>query len=396
MSSDTTIRDAGGKQSSLAASVPFASIIIPCRNEVEHIERCLESILAQEALPDGNVFEVLVADGMSDDGTREKVRAIASGDPRVRLIDNEERIVSTGLNKAIRAARGEIVIRMDAHTEYASDYVRECVCVLQEVRAACVGGPWQARGERLVERGIAAAFQSPFCAGGARSHKIDFEGEVDAVYLGCWRKETLLQMGGFDEELVRNQDDELSFRSRLHGNRLWQSPRIKSWYRPRPSLASLFRQYLQYGYWKVRVIQKHRRPASLRHLVPVCFVFGLFLGWLPALIHWGLLAVYVAGLAIYGALNLFYSARAAARAGWDVLPVLPLVFLLYHVSYGLGFARGMLDFVVLRRGPAARMTDLTRAAKARKTASLRSARSIDGRGPLRPAPDAKSFPREPR
>src|SRR5260370_4219804 len=189
---------------------PLVSIIIPCRNEVGHIEDCLLSVLAQEEPPGG--FEVIVADGMSDDGTRGLLRKIQTTEPRVRMIDNPKRIASTGLNAAIQVARGEIIVRMDAHTKYAPDYVRQCVEVLEATGADNVGGPWIAQGEGLISRAIAAAFQSPFAAGGARSHAPDYEGPVDSVYLGSWRKDTFRRFGYFDEEMVRNQDDEHNLR----------------------------------------------------------------------------------------------------------------------------------------------------------------------------------------
>jgi len=338
---------------------PAVSIVLPCRNESEHIAACLRSILAQEDLPDGRGFEVLVADGMSDDGTRAKLQAIAAADPRVRIIDNPERIVPTGLNAAIRAARGEIIIRMDAHTEYAPDYVRQCVAVLEETGADNVGGPWQARGTGPVQAAIAAAFHSPFACGAARSHYSSFEGFLDNVYLGCWRRETLVRIGLFDEELVRNQDDELNFRLVRNGGRLWQSPRIQSWYRPRSSLRALFRQYLQYGYWKILVMRKHGQPASLRHIVPGLFAITLLLlavaapFALPARI----------GLAVLGGLYLGAvvpaSLLTARRAGWSLLAILPIVFGCFHFGYGLGSLFGIWDFLIRRRA-AGRLVALTR------------------------------------
>jgi hypothetical protein len=225
---------------------------------------------------------------------------------------------------------------------------------------ANVGGPWIAKGTGYTSRAIAAAFQSAFAVGGAKGHDPDYEGEVDTVYLGCWRKETLLRIGLFDQELIRNQDDELNFRLRRHGGRIWQSPLIKSWYRPRSSLASLYQQYLQYGYWKVRVIQKHGRPASLRHLVPVCFALGLVSGWIPGLVCTPFGAVYGGALALYALLSLTFACGAARKTGWELFPFLPIVFFVYHLSYGLGFARGLVDFMLLRRQPSPSMTALTR------------------------------------
>jgi glycosyltransferase involved in cell wall biosynthesis len=251
----------------------MVSIIVPCRNEAAHIEACVRSILAQQA---GSAkLELIVAEGMSDDGTREILNSLAANDTRLRIVDNPRKIVSSGLNAGIREATGQVIIRMDAHTQYASDYVRKCLEVLEETGADNVGGPWVARGDGYAGLAIAAAFQSPFAIGGARAHDSAYEGELDSVYLGCWRSDVFQRIGHFDEELVRNQDDEFNLRLVRAGGRIWQSPRIRSWYQVRSSLKDLCRQYVQYGYWKVRVIQKHRLPASVRHIIPGTFVASL-------------------------------------------------------------------------------------------------------------------------
>jgi hypothetical protein len=204
------------------------------------------------------------------------------------------------------------------------------------------------------------AFQSQFCTGAARGHDFTYEGYVDTVYLGCWPRDVFNRIGLFDEELVRNQDDEFNLRLYRAGGKIWQSPRIKSWYTPRGSLAALFRQYVQYGYWKVRVIQKHKMPASLRHVVPGCFMFLLgalpllSLLWFPARWIWlGLVGMYVA-------CNIMVSVLTAARQGWKVFPLLPFVFACYHFAYGYGFLRGLWDFIFFRHGPSCRYTELTR------------------------------------
>lgn len=342
----------------MAKSDPFVTIIVPCRNEKEHIESCVQSILAQQPPPGG--FELLIADGMSDDGTREILQRLTIMDERLRIIDNPGRIVSTGLNFAIQMAQGRVIMRMDAHTEYASDYMKQCVAVLQETEAANVGGPWVAKGKGFIGQAIAAAFQSPFAVGGARSHKSGYEGVVDTVYLGCWPREVFDRIGLFDEELVRNQDDEFNLRLTRNSGKIWQSPRIKSWYQPRESLMSLFKQYMQYGYWKVRVMQKHKVPASVRHLIPGLFVF--FLIALPLLALWwplmgwgwlGLVGAYVVCI-------LLASALTAAQVNWKHFLILPLVFVCYHFGYGYGFLRGVWDFVILRVGPNRTCTELTR------------------------------------
>jgi glycosyltransferase involved in cell wall biosynthesis len=338
--------------------MPLVSVIIPVRNECAYVETLLASVLSQEIDAE---MEILVADGMSDDGTNDILDRMAHNNSRIHVIQNRGRIVSTGLNAAIQEARGEIIIRIDAHTEYAKDYISRCVSVLQSTGADNVGGPWLAKGGSFLQSAIALAFRSPFSSGGASSHRMDYEGPVDSVYLGCWRKETLLRLGLFDEELVRNQDDELNLRLIRAGGKIWQSPSIRSWYRPRSSLKSLFLQYMQYGYWKVRVIQKHRLPASVRHLVPPIYVMIMIIlllaapwfrwGWLLPVLFIGLYCCfcYVASLI-----------TCSEKACWKYLGVMPFVFAAYHIGYGWGFLRGVVDFIVLKRRGSAAYGKLTR------------------------------------
>jgi glycosyltransferase involved in cell wall biosynthesis len=344
----TRLRERAGSliPSTTMEPAPDISLIIPCRNEARHIGPFLESLGRQDL--GGYTVEILIADGMSDDGTREVLSQLGAKDPRIRAIDNPEEIVSTGLNRLIRCARGDVVIRCDVHTEYDAHYVRRCAEVLQRTRADNVGGPWRAAGKTRLQRAIALAFQSPFASGGARSHDPTYEGEVDSVYLGCWRRETLERLGLFDEELVRNQDDELSLRIRRSGGRVWQSPEIQSTYYPRASIRALFRQYMQYGYWKIRVIQKHKIPASIRHLVPGGFVFATLALGLLSIFSKTALVFFCALMALYLSCNVLSSVMVAASAhAWEVLPLLPPVFAAYHFGYGSGFLRGIIDFVIL-------------------------------------------------
>lgn len=331
------------------ATVVKISIVIPCRNERRHIGEFLDSLLRQSFDRDWEV-EILVADGMSDDGTREVLRRYIERSPSVQMIDNPGRIVSTGLNAAIAASSGDIIIRMDAHTVYASDYVRQCVDVLQRTGADNVGGPWIARGTGSMGRAIAAAFQSPFCAGGGKSHNPSYEGDADTVYLGCWRRSAFERFGLFDPELVRNQDDELNFRIRRGGGRLFQSPKIESYYTPRSSLGAVFKQYLQYGFWKVAVMRKHGSVASWRHLVPALFVSSIVLGLLlialSSALDWNTLALF-AGAFLGGELTLYALACVAATLPYlgtlevSALLALPAVIAVHHIAYGTGFLMGL-------------------------------------------------------
>jgi GT2 family glycosyltransferase len=222
---------------------------------------------------------------------------------------------------------------MDAHSEYASDYVRECLAVLNETGADNVGGPARTRASGYLQRTIAAAYHSRFASGGAKFHNVEYEGPVDTVPYGCWRRATLERVGLFDESLIRNQDDELNLRIVRSGGRVWQSPQIRSWYWPRASLRALFAQNFQYGFCKVAVIRKHGRPASWRHVVPgVAVLLGLALIIAAMFWRWPLA---VAG--VYVIASAIASVVTARRHGWDLLPVLPVVFATYQVAYGLGF-----------------------------------------------------------
>ena len=347
---------------------PIASIVLPCRNEQGFIQECLESILAQD--PPAGGLEILVADGMSTDGTREYLEQMAKMHTQIRVLDNPGRIVSTGLNAAIRAARADIIVRMDAHTIYEPDYVRQCLAVREQTGADNVGGPMRTTATKYMERAIRAVFHSAFAVGGARSHAASFEGFVDTVIYGCWEKSLFERIGYFDEELVRNQDDEHNFRLVRAGGKVFQSTRIRSRYHVRGSLKALFRQYMQYGYWKVLVIRKHRMPASWRHLVPgafvgsLCLLTAIGLLWTPAL--W-----MAAGVAVlYLAATLLAAVLIAADTQWILLPVMPVVIACFHIGYGYGFLRGILDFVILKNAPEAKFVQLTRE-RSTKTGGVR-------------------------
>lgn len=326
------------------------SVIVPCRNERGHIEAFCAGV-AQQVLPEGWSLEVVVADGRSDDGTAEALQRFAAQDARFQLIDNPAGIVSAGLNRALERARGEVIVRMDVHTTYAADYVARCLEALAASGADNVGGPWRAEGETPMQRAIAAAFQSRWLAGGARSRQLGYDGWVDTVYLGCWPRATFERFGTFDEALVRNQDDEHNLRITKGGGRVWQSSSVRSSYRPRGSLGALFRQYLQYGYWKPFVMRKHGQPAAWRHLLPGAFVaalavsvaalpFGVPLAWPAALAGTYLAAVMGAAVMI--------SARSDGGLWWR----LPAVIAAYHFGYGLGSLWGWFD--VLRGASAGR------------------------------------------
>jgi cellulose synthase/poly-beta-1,6-N-acetylglucosamine synthase-like glycosyltransferase len=247
------------------------------------------------------------------------------------------------MNAGIAAARGEVIVRVDGHTIVERDYVRRCVEALRRSGAQNVGGRMTAVGETPFARAVAAATSSPFGVGGARFHYSNREEWVDTVYMGAWPRNVLEDLGGFDPEMVRDQDDELNYRLRARGGRILLSPEIRSRYFNRPTLRSLARQYFQYGFWKVRVLQKHPRQMRPRQFAPPALVAGLGLAvvaspfWRPA----GLALAALGGS--YAAANLAASAWTARKRDGR-LALLPVAFATLHFSYGLGFLSGLARF----------------------------------------------------
>ncbi len=325
---------------SVARDYPPVSLIIPCRNESAHLDAVLEALLAQDY---PGSLECLVAEGRSTDDTRRRLETWVARDARVRVVDNPDGIVPTGLNRAIRLARGDIIVRADAHSHYAPDYVRRCVEVLQATGAANVGGPAGVGGDRPLQQAFALATGSRLALGGARSKRTDYEGPVDTVQYGCWWRRTLLEVGLFDEDFVRNQDDELNLRIQRQGGLIWQSAAIRSRLLARPTLRGLFRQYWQYGYWKVWVIAKHGRPASLRHLIPACFLGLLLLLFLAAPFLPITAIALGASLAVYAAAILVEVLRLCLPRSPRLVPWVLLVFPTVHLAYGSGFLAALLD-----------------------------------------------------
>lgn len=312
---------------------------MPVRNEAAYIERSLSSVLAQTYSPER--LEVLVADGMSDDDTRARVTSLAGHHPvTVRLLDNPERTVPFAMNRALREAKGEIIVRVDGHCEIPPDYVSRCVALLAQTGADCVGGCLETLGETAMARAIALAQSSRFGVGSATFRTGSAEArEVDTLAFGAYRQAVFERIGNFDEELTRNQDDEFNLRLTQGGGRIWLEPAITVRYYSRASLSGLWRQYYQYGLYKVLVIRKRGGLASWRHLVPALFVLALTASTVLALAtresRWlGLVA------GPYVLANLAASALTA-RLHPRLMPRLPAIFAILHLSYGLGFLRGL-------------------------------------------------------
>jgi cellulose synthase/poly-beta-1,6-N-acetylglucosamine synthase-like glycosyltransferase len=325
-------------------TLPRVTVIMPIRNEASFIERSLGAVLAQDY--PGDRLEVLVADGRSTDATRERVEALARRRPEVAVavVDNPGGIVPTGMNAAIARATGEVIVRVDGHTLVEPDYVRRSVEALRRTAADCAGGRMDPVSQGAFGRAVALATSSPFGVGGARFHYSPREEWVDTVYMGAWRREVFERVGGFDPEMVRNQDDELSYRIRERGGRILLDPTIRSHYHPRTTVRSLWRQYFQYGYWKVRVMQKHPLQMRARQFAPPALAAALAgLAVLAPFAPWARVALAVVAGA-WALAALAASLWTARRGDAASAPWLPVVFAILHLSYGAGFLTGLIRF----------------------------------------------------
>ena len=322
------------------------TVLLPVLNEVEHIDPCLESIAAQDY---AGRLEIVVADGGSTDGTVDKLRSWESRDPRVRVIDNPRRLQSHGLNAAAAAASSPLLVRADAHTTYASDYISRSIAGLRGRAHTAVGGPMRPRAQSRFGRAVSYALTSPLAVGPAKFHTAGHEGPVDTVYLGTFTRADFDAIGGyraFPSGVA--EDADLYFRWRKAGGIILLDPTIRSFYRPREKPAGLFRQHFRYGRGKADMMYANRVLPSPRPLAPFALVGGLAgsaalgvatVAWWPAL---ALLGIWIAVLTVSaaGAGRLWPGSMAAAA--------------IMHVGYGAGMWWGALrgPRVVLRNLPA--------------------------------------------
>ena len=337
--------DAGlGLEPLAADGHPFITVIMPIRNESGFIHESLGAVLAQDYPSDR--YQVLVVDGASDDGTPELCASLAAaaGGPHVEVLNNERRIAPTALNIGLEAARGELVVRVDGHCVIEPDYLTRCVEVSRAVGAECVGGPIATIGMSETASAIAAAQSSKFGVGGVAFRTSTAAALVDTLAFGAYRTEVFDHIGRFDEELVRNQDDELNLRLTQAGGRIWMDPSIRSTYYSRAGMKGLWRQYLGYGRYKVRVMQKRRTVPSIRHLVPASFVVAVVGSVGLSLVlrrRWPALVVLVP----YAAGNVAASVQAGSSpTAVKEIATIAAANTTMHVAYGVGFLQGIWAF----------------------------------------------------
>jgi glycosyltransferase involved in cell wall biosynthesis len=324
-------------------ALPRVTVLVPCRNEERYIGACLDSILGTNYPADR--LEILVIDGRSSDRTRDIVQQYVGRDPRIRLVDNPKQIVPTALNAGIRLATGEVVVRMDAHVVYPASYITRLVTALGESGADNVGGRLitVASGDGPMARAIAIAQSHPLGVGNAHYRLGPHEDQrwVDTVPFGCYRREVFGRIGGFDEDMVRNQDDEFNARLIRQGGKVLLLADLTARYYARPTLRKLAQMYFQYGLFKPLVARKVGRVMTARQLVPAGFVLALALTLSMALLWPG--AAWALGVlaVVYGAAVIGSSVPYARDEGVPCALALMIVFPTLHVSYGVGFWRGI-------------------------------------------------------
>ena len=330
------------------------SYLLPIRNELIFIKQTIDSILEQNY--NGQAYEILVADGMSDDGTREIIQILCQKYNKIYLIDNPGKIVSIGFNKLLSRARGEIIIRVDGHSKFEKDFIKNSLKLFETVDANCIGGATQHVASGIIGNAIRISQTSRFGVGGVPFREGIENGKfVNTLAFGVYKREVFEKLGGYDEELIRNQDDEFNFRLIQNGGKIWLDPSIRSSYYPRNSLSKLFKQYFQYGFYKIRVMQKRKGFASWRHLVPGIYVFSLFSSFICYL------ATSVSWL-FYFIIGTYFTANILATL-WETIKqikeqvsqksvhcplfsfiLLPAVYFVLHFSYGLGAICGLFYF----------------------------------------------------
>lgn len=330
---------------------PSVSLIIPCRNENNYIDTVIDNLIAQD-YPSDKV-EIIIAEGRSTDGTVERIQAKAAQHSNIFLIDNEEKVVPYGLNKAIKAAKGEYIVRIDAHCEYPTNYVSRLIEVHQELGAENTGGVWITRpgSESNIGKTIALATSHPFGIGNSH-YRLGTDGitEVDTVPYGCFKKDLFDRIGFFDTDLTRNQDDEFNARIIKNKGKIYLIPDLEIIYYARPTLQKMSKMFFQYGIFKPLANKKVGHISTVRQLVPFAFVMYLLVGLPISFIGPLFCYLYVSGIAFYFLINLFISISIALKhQKGSLLLLLPITFTAIHLSYGWGYLRGIIKYLILNK-----------------------------------------------
>lgn len=339
------------------------SVIIPCRNEEAYIGKVLDNVLAQDY--PSTLLEVFIVDGESEDSTKTIIDRYVQAHPHFHFLSNPQKVVPYGLNKAIRKASGSIIVRMDAHSEYPTDYISLLVKGLATFNCDNTGGVWitePANGSHKAVA-IADATAHPFGIGNAQ-YRLDVKSpkKVDTVPYGCYRREVFDRIGLFDQDLVRNQDDEFNARLIKHGGSIYLLPDVKIRYFARDRVLKTSRMFYQYGLYKPLVNLKVGKPATLRQFAPPLFTLFILLGSVLSLISSDFLWAFSAGVSIYLLSDFLVSLSIVIgkKRPMSVLFFIFWLFPLIHLSYGYGYLAGIIRFVLLGKSVQHSAVDINR------------------------------------
>jgi glycosyltransferase involved in cell wall biosynthesis len=329
----------------------YVSIICPIYNEENYIEQCIHSILSQDYPKD--YLEFFLVDGMSTDKTREKVEEYCKKFDFIKLFSNPHKVVPHALNIGIKESRGEVIIRIDAHCEYPSNYVSTLVHYLFELNADNVGAVLNTLPAKnnSICRAIALGSSHKFGVGNS-IYKVGATEimETDTVPFGCYRREIFDRIGLFDEELTRNQDDEFNGRLIKSGGKIFLIPHLVIDYTARESIKKMSKMYYQYGLFKPLVTKKLGTPATIRQFFPVAFVLGLLIGAILSCFSKILLIIYLFTVVFYiGIANYFSVQNALKKNDWKLILILPVVFFIIHTSYGFGYLVGIYKIIFKKK-----------------------------------------------
>lgn len=321
------------------AQPPFVTIAMPAFNEEGYIETCIRTVQAQDYPADR--MEILVADGRSTDATREILARLSAEDPRIRMIDNPERLQAAGLNHIVKEARGDVVVRMDVHCEYAPSYVSACIAALDKSGADNVGGAQRAKAKSAFQRALCAALESPLGVGGAKYRSAAEEGYVDTVFLGAFRRKVFETVGLYDPRAITNEDAELNQRLIDQGGKVFLSRDIEVHYYPRDSYKKLAQQYYKYGRGRARTLLKLGKFLSVRPMIP----FLMVVGGATLLLVPPLWPVAPAALAAYALATGAEAVRVGKALGPAAIPTVWGIFPVLHIAHGVGFAAGLVRYL---------------------------------------------------
>ncbi len=329
----------------------MVSVIIPTYNEEKYIEKCLLSIVNNDFPKDK--LEVLVIDGGSQDKTREIIFYFCKKYPFIKFLNNPFRTQVVAFNMGVRESKGDVIIIISSHAEYPKDYISKLAGWLKDAKADVVGGMWKIKpgSNTLVARSISEALCSSFGIGNIK-YRLGTEKPtyVDTVPYGAYKRSILNSVGLFDEHFdFAGEDAEINFRISRNGGKILLVPDVYSVYYARPTLSKLGRQYFNYGLSKPLIFEKHKALPSWRHFVPPAFVGSLIISLVLSVIYRPFLWLFLFILGSYIIANLAFSLKIFLKKGFRFFFVLPLVFATLHLSYGIGYLKGIWDFIILKR-----------------------------------------------